>query len=225
MTRRVFILEILLILAALAATAVAWPHLPAMVPTHWNLQGQADGFSPRVHLFLFGPGIMAVVMLSTWLLPWLSPRRFEVDTFSGTYRQVMLMVFLLIAFIQEFMLWSAFGHPVSSGRALIGGVCLFIALIGNLMGKVRRNFFIGVRTPWTLASERVWNATHRFAGKTMVAGGLLGLALSILGLESWPIFALLGGALAPVVYSLVVYKQLERRGELDLQPPQRVDAE
>ena len=108
MTRKIFILEILLMLAAVAATAIAWPHLPAVVPTHWGINGQPDGFSPRWHLFLFGPGIMAVIVL-TWLLPWLSPRRFEVDTFSGTYRQVMLMVFLLIAFIQEFMLWSAFG--------------------------------------------------------------------------------------------------------------------
>ena len=214
MTRKILILEIVLIAAALAATALAWPHLPAVVPTHWGINGQPDGFSPRWHLFLIGPGIMTLITVMTWLIPWLSPRRFSVDDFSATYRQVMLMVFLLIAFIQEFMLWSAFGHPVTGGRVMLGGACLFIALIGNLMGKVRRNFFIGVKTPWTLASERVWNATHRFAGKTMVAGGLLGLALAIGGLEIWPIVAMMGGALAPVVYSLVLYKQLERRGEL-----------
>jgi uncharacterized membrane protein len=214
MTRKIFLLEIVLIAAALAATALAWPHLPATVPTHWNFQGQADGFSPKWHLFLIGPGIMALVTLMTWLMPWLSPRRFDVDAFRATYRQVMLMVFFLIAFIQEFMLWSAFGHPISGGRVILGGTCLFIALIGNLMGKVRRNFYIGVRTPWTLANERVWNATHRFAGKTMVAGGLLGLALAIGGLEILPVAAMLAGALAPAVYSLVLYKQLERRGEL-----------
>jgi len=101
------------------------------------------------------------------------------------------------------------------GRAIIGGVCLLLALLGNLMGKVRRNFYIGVRTPWTLANERVWNATHRFAGKTLVAGGLAGLALTVAGLNGWPVMvALLAGALIPVGYSLVFYKQLERRGEL-----------
>jgi uncharacterized membrane protein len=86
---------------------------------------------------------------------------------------------------------------------------------GNPMGKLRRNFYLGVRTPWTLASERVWNATHRFAAKTFVAGGLVGLVFSIVGLFLWAILATLVGALAPVVYSLVIYKQLERRGEID----------
>jgi uncharacterized membrane protein len=100
------------------------------------------------------------------------------------------------------------------GRAILCGTFLFIILFGNVMGKLRRNFYIGVRTPWTLADERVWNATHRFAARTFVASGLVGLALSILGLFLWAILALLVGALAPVVYSLVYYKQLERRGEL-----------
>jgi uncharacterized membrane protein YccC len=69
-------------------------------------------------------------------------------------------------------------------------------------------------SPWTLANERVWNDTHRFAAKTFVAGGLLGLILTIIGLHRWPVIALLVGGLAPVVYSFVFYKQLERRGEL-----------
>ena len=120
--QKIFILEILLIPGGPRPTAVAWPHLPAMVPTHWEPSGPGGRLQPQGLRFSSAPGSMAVVMLSTWLLPWLLPRRFEVDTFSGTYRQVMLMVFLLIAFIQEFMLWSAFGHPVS--RLFIGGVCL-----------------------------------------------------------------------------------------------------
>ena len=71
------------------------------------------------------------------------------------------------------------------------------------MGKVRRNFYIGVRTPWALANERVWNATHRFAAKTFVAGGLVGLALTAAGLNGRPVIVvLLAGALVPIVYSL-----------------------
>jgi uncharacterized membrane protein len=92
---------------------------------------------------------------------------------------------------------------------------LFCALLGNVMGKVRRNFYVGVRTPWALANERVWNATHRFAAKTFVAAGVIGLALTLLGFTGWPVFVLLmAGLLAPVAYSLVFYKQLERRGQL-----------
>jgi uncharacterized membrane protein len=215
MTRKIFLLEILLTAAALAATVIAWPYLPETIPIHWNLHGRPDGYGPRWEIFLIGPGSMAAMMMLTWLLPWLSPRNFQVDAFRSTYRQVMLMLFSLSAYLCAVMLWSAFGHPIDEGRAIIGGACLLIALLGNLMGKVRRNFYIGVRTPWTLANERVWNATHRFAGKTLVAGGLVGLVLVIFGLISWPIYALLAAALAPVLYSLVYYKQLERRGELE----------
>jgi uncharacterized membrane protein len=89
------------------------------------------------------------------------------------------------------------------------------SFLGNVLGKVRRNFYIGVRTPWALANERVWNATHRFAAKTFVLGGVIGLALTAIGVKGWlPFAALMAGALVPVVYSLVVYKRLERRGEL-----------
>jgi uncharacterized membrane protein len=82
------------------------------------------------------------------------------------------------------------------------------------MGKVRRNFFVGIRTPWTIANEQVWNVTHRFAAKTFFAGGLLGLVAVILRAPFWlPVAAILVAALVPAVYSLVFYKQLERRGE------------
>lgn len=101
------------------------------------------------------------------------------------------------------------------GRAIVGGICLIFALLGNVMGKVRRNFYIGIRTPWALANERVWNATHRFAVKTFVAIGAIGLFMTLLGFWGWPVFILLMiGGVAPVAYSLVFYKQLEHRKQL-----------
>ena len=82
-----------------------------------------------------------------------------------------------------------------------------------MLGKVKRNFWLGVRTPWTLASDRVWYSTHRLAGKTMVTGGLVVLAAALAGLPPYvSTAALLAGALVPVVYSLVYYKRLERTG-------------
>jgi uncharacterized membrane protein len=214
MTRKVFVFEILLIAAAVAATVLVYPHLPDQVPVHWNIHSQPDGYGPRWTLFLFGPGFMAGVMLMTWVLPWLSPKRFEIDSFWRTYHLVMLLVFCMMAYVFAVMLWAGCGRAIDMGRAISFGVCLLFILIGNVMGKLRRNFYVGVRTPWTLTDERVWNATHRFAAKTFVAGGLIGLVLSIAGLFLWAILVPLAGALAPVVYSLVYYKQLEQRGEL-----------
>jgi uncharacterized membrane protein len=214
MTRKLLVFQCLVLAAALAVTAILYPHLPARVATHWGMHGQPNGYSSRASLFLFGPGLLFATMLLTALLPWLSPRHFEVDTFRSTYRRIMTYLYVMIAYLDAVMLWLASGHAIDAGRAIVGGVCLFLALIGNLLGKVRRNFYIGVRTPWTIANERVWNSTHRFAARTLVAAGALGLLFSMLGLVNWPIFAILAGALAPAIYSLAYYKQLERRGEL-----------
>jgi uncharacterized membrane protein len=127
----------------------------------------------------------------------------------------MLSVLLLLGYCYGLTLWVGTGHSVNIGKAVVGGMCLLFAFMGNLMGKVQRNFYIGVRTPWALADERVWNATHRLAAKTFVIGGIAGLFLTALGAVGWPtVVVLMAVTLTPVVYSLVFYKQLERRGEL-----------
>lgn len=214
MTGKYYLIGILLTVAVLVATVVAYPHLPSTVATHWNLRNQVDGYSAKWTLFLMGPGLMAGIMVLWRFLPWLSPKNFEVDSFRSTYFQIMLIVVSLLAYFNAAVLWAGVGYSLDVGRAIVGGLCLLVALHGNLLGKVRRNFYIGVRTPWALANERVWNATHRFAAKTFVAGGLVGLALTAVGLQGRAVFVVLLAALIPAVYSLAFYKQLERRGEL-----------
>jgi uncharacterized membrane protein len=215
MTGRYYMAGILLTGAVLVVTVVAYPHLPNSVATHWNIHNQPNGYSPRWALFLLGPGLMTAMMLLFYFLPWLSPKNFEVESFRSTYFQIMLMLVTMLAYFSGVALWVGLGHPLNVGAAIVGGVCLLFVSLGNLMGRVRRNFYIGVRTPWALSSERVWNATHRFAAKTLVAGGLVGLALTAAGLNGRPVFAaLLAGALVPVVYSLLFYKHLQHRGEL-----------
>ena len=83
-------------------------------------------------------------------------------------------------------------------------------IFGNVLGKVTRNFFVGIRTPWTLANEEVWYRTHRLAGKLFVVAGLLVVTTSLAGLGTWTIFVSVGLAtLVPVVYSYVIYRKLE----------------
>jgi uncharacterized membrane protein len=215
MKSRKYYLVALLVTALVAIADVkAWPHLPEIIPTHWNLHNVANGWGPKWVLFLAGPGLMAAIMLLMRALPWLSPKNFEVDSFRVTYLQIMVMLVCLAGYMQLVLLWVGLGHSMNVGRATVGGVCLLFALLGNLMGKVRRNFYVGIRTPWTLASERVWNVTHRFGAKTMVVAGLVGLVMTAAGVGGLPVLAvILAGALAPVVYSLVVYKQMEGREE------------
>ena len=216
MTRTYYIIGAGLIAVVLAATALAYPHLPNMVPTHWDAHGNVNGWSARWTLFTVVPGMMMAMLLLFAALPWLSPKHFEVDAFRSTYLYIMVVILAMMTYLHALMLAAGLSWVVDVGRAIEGGVCLLIALLGNVLGKVRRNFYVGIRTPWTIANEQVWNATHRFAAKTFFAGGLLGLMVVLLRAPFWlPMTVILLAALAPVVHSLVFYKQLERRGELN----------
>ena len=186
-----------------------------MVPIHWNAHGQVNGWGPKWSLFLWGPGLMSGMVSLFAALPWLSPKKFEVDSFRSTYLYIMIVLVALLAYIQLLILAAGLGIALDISRAVEGGVCLLIALLGNVLGKVRRNFYVGVRTPWTIADERVWNATHRLAAKTFFAGGVAGLLSVIFRAPFWlPITIIGAAAIVPVGYSLFFYKQLEHRGEL-----------
>ena len=215
MTRNYHIIAFGLIAAVLVATAVAYPHLPATVPTHWDAHGNVNGWSARWTLFVVNPGIMAGILLLFAVLPWHSPKHFEVDSFRSTYLYIMVVILAMLAYMHALILGAGLAWASDMNRAIEGGICLLFALLGNVMGKVRRNFYVGIRTPWTIANEQVWNATHRFAAKTMFACGLLGLIAAILRAPFWlPIALVIVGALGPAVYSLVLYKKMEARGEL-----------
>ena len=216
MTRVYFFFALALTVAAWAAALMTYPYLSQRVPIHWNIRGEVDGYGDKTWAAFLTPAIMVGLLLLFRLLPWLSPKPFSLDTFRGTYEFVVALVMGLMAYIHGLMLWAAFGEPIDIGRALTGGICLFFALLGNVLGKVRRNFFMGVRTPWTLASERVWIDTHRLAARLFVAAGLIGFVLClVLGGPAAFIAAfalIMTAAFAPVIYSLVHYKRLERQG-------------
>lgn len=209
-----------LTVAMFAASAILYPSMPDQVPTHWNIHGQVDGFGHKSWALFLMPGVLALMLGFFALLPWLSPRNFEVDTFRQTYLFVMAAVVGLFAYIHVVTLAMGWRHvhgepQADMGRALLGGVFLFFTAIGNVMGKVRRNFYIGVRTPWTIASDRVWNDTHRLAAWTMVGGGAVGFLIAVAGLPmALALGILIAALLVPAVYSFVHYKRLERRGAL-----------
>jgi uncharacterized membrane protein len=215
MTRNYYFIAGALIAGVLLLTAIAYPHLPNTVPMHWDAHGNVNGWGAKWTLLVIDPGIMLAILLLFSALPWLSPKQFEVNSFRSTYLYIMVAAQAMLVYIHVLILAASLSWVFDVSRAVEGGVCLLIALMGNVMGKVRRNFFVGIRTPWTIANEQVWNATHRFAARTFFAGGLLGLLAVIVGAPFWlPLTAILIAALAPVIYSLVFYKQLERQGGL-----------
>ena len=117
---------------------------------------------------------------------------------------------ILGAGIAVLVLLEANGQDVRINEMIFAGVGLLFIVLGNYMGKVRKNFFIGIRTPWTLASDEVWSRTHRLGGKVLI---LIGLFMMLNGFvrfsERWLMAAIIAAALVPVVYSYVIYRNIE----------------
>ncbi len=214
MTRKYFFLiGTLLTAALLVATYLAYPNLPDQVPRHFGLNGEVNAYMPKQNLYIFGPGLMALILLLTTLYPWLSPKGFQIQRSGPSYLWITLSALGMMAFIQGAMLWSLSGHALNLPQAISAAVCVLFIVVGNILGKVRRNFFVGVRTPWSLADERVWNATQRFAAKTFVIGGIAGIVFVATGLKPLVPVTIIAAAVIPIVYSLILSKRMERHDQ------------
>jgi uncharacterized membrane protein len=207
---------------ATVASLVVWANreawLPEKVPTHWDAHFKVDAWTQRDDMLLpllLVPGSMAGMVVLFLILPWLSPEKFKVDSFRATYDYIMGLLLLMFGYLHGVILAAYMGEVEDFGRWLVGGMLLVLAMLGNVLGKVQRNFWMGVRTPWTLASETVWIRTHRLAAWLFVAGGLIGFVLVLLGVHPLIALGVFGvAAIAPVFYSLVLYKYLEKHGRL-----------
>ncbi len=188
------------ILAAMfILAATAWPWAPDQIPTHWNVVGEVDGCSGKaVGLFLFPCAALAVYLLLLFL-PLIDPKRLNYKKFSGTYRVLRVVLLVFFAVLYGIVQLSIRGHRALGTAILPLAIgALFVAL-GNYMGKIRPNWFIGVRTPWTLSSPQVWTKTHRQCGWAFVIAGVLVILTDLL-VNRWTYYVLLGTTLAVVLY-------------------------
>lgn len=218
LTRVYFTLCLAAVILTLATTAAVYPSLADQIPTHWNIRGEIDGHGSKQMAFLM-PVVMAGFLGLFCVLPWLSPKQFEISTFRETYWFIALVMIVLIGYIHGLTLFAALRGGIDITRALLVGLLVMFGLLGSVMSGIRRNFWVGVRTPWTLASERVWDDTHQLAGRMFVIASIAGLVFVFLPLPLPVIFAIeisliLGAALGPALYSLIHYKQLQQRGEI-----------
>jgi uncharacterized membrane protein len=215
MKRPYFVASFVLIVVSLVFSLVLYPRLPDQVPTHWNFHGQVDAYGSKVVAAFLMPGIGILILAMFSALNWLSPRHFKLDSFRPTWEFVTFLIVALTTYDHFIFLLAAYGWLIDLNRAVFGGLFLFLALIGNVLGKVRRNFYIGIRTPWTIASERVWNDTHRMGARLFVAAGVLGFIAAMVGMHpAVPIGILIAAVLASVGYSLFDYKRLERQNRV-----------
>lgn len=190
--------------------------LPDRVPVHWNWRGEVDGWGPRWQITWALTGLVFGIVALTAGLPMLGPFRSNFEKFRGTYGTIVLAISVVFLGLQVVISLAASGAGFDIGSAMCVLLGALFAVLGNWLGKVRRNFYVGIRTPWTLANDYVWERTHRLGGKLFV---LVGLTCLVAGftLPAWICFivmmvGVLGTALISILYSLVCYR---RHGQLD----------
>jgi uncharacterized membrane protein len=197
--------------AALAAYA-AWTYagLPDPMPTHWNAAGEVNSTMSKP----YGVAVLFSVPVFSWVLlriiPVISPRGFRTEGFSDVVNVLMAVTVVFGSVIGIVALLTAQGALFNISDFVLGSVGVLLMLIGNYMGKIRKNFFIGIRTPWTLASDEVWAKTHRLGGWCFVLAGLMILGAAIAGINPDMIIGVVvAAALIPVGYSYFAYRSIE----------------
>ncbi|MDD5433281.1 MAG: SdpI family protein [Candidatus Pacebacteria bacterium] len=202
---------ILFLMGIFAASLYTAPCI-TRVPSHWNAAGQIDGYSSKAFAALFFPLLTVAVYLLMLILPTIDPLKENYHYFEKEYYFIRLILVLFMAGMFFFTFLAAIGHKLNIMYFMVPFLSFFFVIIGAFMPKIKKNWFVGIRTPWTLQSDEVWIRTHKFAGKTMMAGGIL--AFFTVFLPSQVAFGfflaiVLTSALLPVAYSYFLYRKLE----------------
>src|SRR5690606_15651626 len=186
----------LAVLAALAFGVWALPELPEQVATHWGLDGHPDGWSSKTRAAILLPSFGVGLGILLGFLPRIDPRRADFYLHAGTYWVIANAVLMFLAIIHSAVIGSALGWAVPLSRIIPIGIGILLLLIGNLMTRMRPNWFMGIRTPWTLSSDLSWRKTHRLAGYGFVLSGLLSIVAGIVRPEwaPWTLLTSLGAA-------------------------------
>ncbi|UZJ78406.1 SdpI family protein [Fictibacillus sp. KU28468] len=199
MKKHVF--PVLLILATAALWLVFYSKLPAELPIHWNAKGEINGYSSKLGAMLTNLGIMILMYLLIQFLPKIDPKKENYKSFSRSYSMINSSLFIFFFLINLMVILIGLGYelPMNSFMPLILGG-LFIVL-GNYMQQVKPNYFVGIKTPWTLADENVWRQTHRFSSKVFVAAGIIVL-LSLFAPSDWRDYIILPSLLGAAILSV-----------------------
>ncbi len=185
--------------------AAIYSRLPDPCPTHWNFRGEADKFGPPWQLAYGLPLVELGLAILLIALPWLGPFRANFDRFRVIYGRIAVTVMTGIAAINVVFTLKAAGHPIHIGAAFSIIFGLLLAVLGNWMGKIRRNLYVGIRTPWTIANDLVWERTHRIGGKFIVVGGLLTAIVGLFAPSDKTCFIVAMSWLAALVAWAMIY--------------------
>ena len=205
------IVTTLVLLVPMLIGLLLWNKLPEQVPTHWNINGEIDGWSSKAFT-VFG---LPCILLA---LHWICVLASHTDPESKNYHPKMIRLVLWICpaiglVLCALVYAAALGQSLSVEIIMPLLVGMMFIIVGNLLPKCRQSYTMGIKLPWTLDNEENWNKTHRFGGKVWVVGGIFTMATAFVG-NFWILLGVLAAMVAvPTIYSYSLYRRQQKEDE------------
>jgi uncharacterized membrane protein len=207
-------LIIIIILIPYFFVAYFWDKFPDQIATHFDMDGNPNDYSSKVVGLFLLPGINILMYFFFIILPIIDPSRKNYGLFLDKFKIIRTLFHALFSFVTMLSIFYSLGYQFNFSFVTLYGLLVFFLVMGNYMGNVRHNYFIGVRTPWTLSNETVWVKTHRFTAKLWVGGSLITMAVlpflpkDITG-KVFMVFIVIVSAL-PIIYSYLEFKKTKK---------------
>lgn len=210
-TRTTAILALIFIAAATLSGILFWNRLPDPMASHWGINDQVNGTMPKIWGVFLMP-IMSIGLLVLFIvIPSIDPLKANIAKFRNIFNLFILFTMLFLLYVYSLSLaWNLGFTGFKMSLSLLPAIGLLFILVGFMLRKAKRNFFVGIRTPWTLSSDKVWDETHRVGSVLFVLSGILALIGCLFGdLNAfWFIFIpLITSTIFLVLYSYVLYRQ------------------
>lgn len=204
-------LTVALLLIYYGICASLYPSLPDKLPVHWGINGEVNRYADKVVVDLIMPLLPLVIYLFMTVVPKIDPRRENYYKFGSSYQKIRLAIVAILVCFNTIPLLIGLGYRIDVSLVSRIIIPILSIVLGNYMGKIRYNYFTGIRTPWTLSNETVWNKTHRLTGKLMVIGGFISL-VGLITPSKVGFIIVIAGIVVPTIigsiYSYIIYTKL-----------------
>jgi uncharacterized membrane protein len=205
------IIILLLILISFAGSLYYYDSLPEQIPTHWNAQGEINGYSSKNFGAFFLPLLEIILAIIFVIIPLIEPNKKNVKKFIKQYNLFAIVMVGFFAYLHWLMLLTAQGYNINFIQFFVPAFGILFYFIGIMTKNAKQNYLIGIRTPWTLASEEVWDKTHELGGNLFELCGIIaffGILFPSIGF--WLIIIpVLASAMISVVYSYYIYTKIK----------------
>ncbi|MCI0550184.1 MAG: SdpI family protein [Anaerolineae bacterium] len=210
-TRTTTTLVLIMIVGATIAGLLLWDRLPDQMASHWNINDQVDGYIPKFWGVFMLPLITLGMFVLFLVIPSIDPLKANIGQFrEAFYLFIVLIVAFMLYLYGLTLAWSLGYTGFKMSTSMLPAIGLLFIFIGFMLRQAKRNFFIGIRTPWTLSSDRVWDKTHQIGSILFMASGALAFVGSFIGgiTAFWtlmiPIFS---STIFLVIYSYILYRR------------------